>query len=310
VERGTHRGSEVDQASDSVSVIADSAFGAHPSAPAGASPYRGAIHRRALEGVEMDVRTDMRRAPAAGLAVTAMPDAAGVVPGTNESPRSSVSWSAVIAGAVVSAALALALLVLCVGLKLTSVSPWVASSSTAMLGVTTIVAAVLVQVIASAVGGYVAGRLRTKWVQVHDDEVYFRDTAHGFLVWALATLLTAGFLTSAATTAIGAGTTGVVAAAAGNARLSSPREAPATTSASAPSPSATTAGAPAVPPSPPTAAEMPSIPRQDLDRARSVAAQTALWSFLALIVGAFSASVAATIGGRQRDRFAGALRQS
>jgi hypothetical protein len=185
-----------------------------------------------------------------------------------------------------------------------------------MLGATTIVAAVLVQLIASAVGGYVAGRLRTKWVQVHDDEVYFRDTAHGFVVWALATIVTAGFLTSAASTAIGAGTPGLVAMATGNARPVAASETLATAAAPAPSattvpatvPSATTAGAPPSRPLAPDASRVPSIPPQDRERARSVAAQTALWSFLALIVGAFSASVAATIGGRQRDRLAVALR--
>jgi hypothetical protein len=217
-----------------------------------------------------------------------------------------MSWSAVVAGAVVSAALALVLLVLCVGLKLTSVSPWVASTSTTMLGAMTIVAAVLVQLIASAVGGYVAGRLRTKWVQVHDDEVYFRDTAHGFVVWALATIVTAGFLTSAASTAIGAGTPDLFAMATGNARPAVASEAPAAVP--APAPSATSAGAPPTPPPAPEAPRLSSFSPQDVERARSVAAQTALWSFLALIVGAFSASVAATIGGRQRDRLGVALR--
>jgi hypothetical protein len=52
------------------------------------------------------------------------------------------------------------------------------------------------QLAASALGGYLAGRLRTKWVSVHTDEVYFRDTAHGFLAWAVATLGTAALLTS------------------------------------------------------------------------------------------------------------------
>lgn len=249
----------------------------------------------------MDIRTDMRHAPAA---VTGHAAVAVASPAPNESPQSSMSWSAVFAGAVVSAALALVLLLLGVGLKLTTVSPWVASTSTTMLGATTIVAAILVQLIASAVGGYVAGRLRTKWVQVHDDEVYFRDTAHGFVVWALATIVTAGFLTSAASTAIGAGTPGLVAMATGNARATPAIEAPA----AAPAPSATTAGAPPAPAAAPDASRVPSIPPQDVERARSVAAQTALWSFLALIVGAFSASVAATIGGRQRDRLAVALR--
>jgi hypothetical protein len=63
-----------------------------------------------------------------------------------------------------------------------------------------------------------------------------------------------------------------------------------------------------MPPAPPSASQVPSISPQDVDRMRAVAAQTALWSFLALIVGAFSASIAATIGGRQRDRLAVAPR--
>ena len=46
--------------------------------------------------------------------------------------------------------------------------------------------------------GYLAGRLRTKWVDIHTDEVYFRDTAHGLLVWAVGIVLMAAFLASAA----------------------------------------------------------------------------------------------------------------
>jgi hypothetical protein len=45
-------------------------------------------------------------------------------------------------------------------------------------------------------GGYLAGRLRTKWVDTHVDEVYFRDTAHGFLTWAVAALISAVLLTT------------------------------------------------------------------------------------------------------------------
>jgi hypothetical protein len=55
---------------------------------------------------------------------------------------------------------------------------------------------VIVAVMSSAVGGYLAGRLRTKWVGVHTNEVFFRDTAHGFLAWAFATLLSATILTA------------------------------------------------------------------------------------------------------------------
>jgi hypothetical protein len=39
---------------------------------------------------------------------------------------------------------------------------------------------IVVAMLASTVGGYIAGRLRTKWVDVHTHEVFFRDTAHGF----------------------------------------------------------------------------------------------------------------------------------
>src|SRR5581483_8597924 len=45
------------------------------------------------------------------------------------------------------------------------------------------------QWIASGIGGYLAGRLRTKWTGLHTDEVFFRDTAHGFLAWALGTVM-------------------------------------------------------------------------------------------------------------------------
>jgi hypothetical protein len=53
-------------------------------------------------------------------------------------------------------------------------------------------------VMSSAVGGYLAARLRSKWAGLHTQEVFFRDTAHGFIAWAFATLLSAGVLSSAA----------------------------------------------------------------------------------------------------------------
>jgi hypothetical protein len=57
---------------------------------------------------------------------------------------------------------------------------------------------IISRIVASAMGGYIAGRLRTKWAVIHSDEVYFRDTAHGFLVWVVGLVITAAFLTSAA----------------------------------------------------------------------------------------------------------------
>jgi hypothetical protein len=112
--------------------------------------------------------------------------------------KSAVAWSAILAGAAAAAALSLILLILGVGLGLSAVSPWSGHWMTASnLGVSTIVWLTFTQLAASGMGGYLAGRLRTRWPSTHTDEVYFRDTAHGFLAWALATLATAAMLTSA-----------------------------------------------------------------------------------------------------------------
>ena len=63
----------------------------------------------------------------------------------------------------------------------------------------------VVQILASLLGGYFAGRLRAKWVFIHSHETYFRDTAHGFLAWAVATLITATLLSSAVSSVVGGG---------------------------------------------------------------------------------------------------------
>ena len=106
--------------------------------------------------------------------------------------------AAVAAGAVGAAALALLLIAFEAGLGLSAVSPWSdsgVSASTFKTG--TGIYLVIVAVMSSAVGGYLAARLRTKWSEIHTHEVFFRDTAHGFLAWAFATLLSATALSSA-----------------------------------------------------------------------------------------------------------------
>ncbi len=114
------------------------------------------------------------------------------------SSASAVSWGAIAAGATAAAALSLILLILGTGLGFASVSPWYQQGMDATSFTTsTIVWLTATQLLASAMGGYLAGRLRIKWVETHTDEVYFRDTAHGFLAWALAALVTAALLTSA-----------------------------------------------------------------------------------------------------------------
>lgn len=121
----------------------------------------------------------------------------GVYHESMQANASAVSWSAIVAGATAAAALALILLMLGTGLGLSSVSPWAYSGvSATTFGVSSILWLTFTQLVASGMGGYLAGRLRTKWVSVHTDEVYFRDTAHGFLAWAVAALATATLLTS------------------------------------------------------------------------------------------------------------------
>ncbi len=130
--------------------------------------------------------------------------------------NSAVSWAAIIAGAFTSAAVMLILLLLGSGLGLAAVSPWVNSGiSVTTFTVTTAIWLIASQWIASGLSGYLTGRLRTKWVSVDTDEIFFRDTAHGFLAWALATVITAGFLASAVAAIIGGGASAVTAVTAG-----------------------------------------------------------------------------------------------
>jgi hypothetical protein len=111
--------------------------------------------------------------------------------------QSATSWGAIAAGAVGAAALALVLVAFGAGLGLSAVSPWNDSGvSASTFSVGTGIYLVIVAVMSSAVGGYLAARLRTKWVGAHTNEVFFRDTAHGFLAWAFATLISASALSS------------------------------------------------------------------------------------------------------------------
>ncbi|HEL5393634.1 TPA: hypothetical protein UON54_003483, partial [Stenotrophomonas maltophilia] len=166
------------------------------------------------------------------------PDVAAVVTAPIVAPpsESAVSWGAIFAGATAAAALSLILLILGVGLGLSSVSPWSFEGvSKETFGWSSIIWLTFTALAASGLGGYLAGRLRTKWTQIHGDETYFRDTAHGFVSWAVATLLTAGLLTSAIGGVLGAGakvagaaagvaasTAGVAAAGAGSTAAAAP----------------------------------------------------------------------------------------
>lgn len=290
---------------------------------------------------------------------------------------SAVSWGAIFAGAAGAAALSLILILLGAGLGLSSVSPWSdRGASAAVFGAVTIAWLTLTQIAASGMGGYLAGRLRSKWHAVHTDEVYFRDTAHGFLAWSVATLVTAATLTSAIGAILGTGVQGAATVAGGAASTATAGAAaalvPAVTGRSVGAGDDADAGvgyfvdtllrrdasataAPVADGSAVSSAEVVRIVVNDLragampaedsrylgqivsqrtglapvdaekrvnavfaklmarakeaeaaareaaDKARKASSYATLWLFISLLIGAFTASLCATLGGRRRD---------
>jgi hypothetical protein len=119
---------------------------------------------------------------------------------------SGVSWGAILAGAFAAAALSFILVMLGFGLGFSSISPWSGEGISAKaIGYSTAGWLLFTQIAASAIGGFLAGRLRVKWAGLHTREVYFRDTAHGLLAWAVASLATAALLGSAVGSVISGG---------------------------------------------------------------------------------------------------------
>lgn len=278
-----------------------------------------------------------------------------------ESSASAVSLRSILAGALAASAITLILTLIGSGLGLTMVSPWAGKSvSLEAIGWTTVVWLILVQWLSAGFGGYLTGRLRTKWVGVHTDEVFFRDTAHGFLSWALATLLVVGLLGSVISSAAGtvASATASAASAAGAAGIASASSTQDEGAGFSVNYFADAILRPADPATPPAVqsdervtaevsrilvngairGEMPADDRAYLDRvvasrtglseadakvrvdqtlanietakteaqeavdtAKQAATAMALAGAVSLMIGAFIASVAAALGGRQRD---------
>jgi hypothetical protein len=128
-----------------------------------------------------------------------------------DAAASAVSWAAIFGGAFAAAAIALILIELGLGLGLETVAPWRDGGASAVkFSIIAGIWLIVVQWIGAAVGGYIAGRLRTKWVGIHTDEIFFRDTAHGLLSWALATVIGALLAAVVAISAI-SGTVGAAA---------------------------------------------------------------------------------------------------
>jgi hypothetical protein len=105
--------------------------------------------------------------------------------------QSAIAWPAILGGATAAASLSLILMIVGTGLGLASVSPWANTGISAKgFDIGTVAWIIFTPTIASIIGGYLCGRLRTRWLQTHTDEVRFRDAAHGFLAWATATIMT------------------------------------------------------------------------------------------------------------------------
>jgi hypothetical protein len=121
-----------------------------------------------------------------------------------ESAVSAISWPAILGGAITAAAVSLVLVLLGSGLGLASISPWsIGGGSATVFSIAAGLWLVVVQWLSSGLGGFVTGRLRTKWVHVHTHEVFFRDTAHGLLTWGLATVIGALVLASSSSSVVG-----------------------------------------------------------------------------------------------------------
>ena len=197
----------------------------------------------------------------------------------------------------------------------------------------------MVQWIASATGGYLTGRLRTRWIGTHTHEVFFRDTAHGFLTWSLATVIVTAIAATVAASAAGgaakavtddkvpgpnfaydadalyrtpSGDTATLAGARAEAErilaasvvsggLSIEDRSYLVASASSRagvSPAEAQARVDAISAREQQAAD---AVRVAADKARKTSAALAMLTALSMLVGAFIASVAAALGGQQRD---------
>ncbi len=255
--------------------------------------------------------------------------------------RSGASWPAILAGAAVILAMTLVTLSLGVGLGMSVVSPWSGSGvSATTFKVGTGIYFIVIAMISAALGGHITGRLRHRFVGIHDNEIYFRDTIHGFVAWAVALIVGVAFLASAGNAIVGstAATAGPAVAAQSN------------------GPAAgyvdhllRSETAPSVGTSPSEADPRPELTRLvaanlrdrqdlapndrsyvaqvvarhtglsqadaekrvsdvsaqmkfDLDAARKATLQLALWLTASLFMGAFAASIAAAEAGAFRDR--------
>jgi hypothetical protein len=251
--------------------------------------------------------------------------------------KSAASWPSIIAGAFVAASATLILITLGSGIGLASISPWRNHGVTVTtFAVTGAIWLIVTQWISAGLGGYIAGRLRTRWIGTHTHEVFFRDTAHGFITWAVATVLLAAVLSSSLLA--GAGTAGhavsepvsaysvdklfrsagstspltpstdprvetghIIANALADGGVSDTDHAYLVEQVTARTGISKADAQARVDGFVATVMQAQAKLKANSDAARKAAAQTSIFLALSMLVGAFIASVAAALGGRLRD---------
>jgi hypothetical protein len=203
----------------------------------------------------------MARNPA--IAVTEVEE---VIVGASPAPAAAgraTDWGAIVSGALGAIAVSIILFTAGSGFGLSTVEPWsFANRAPETFAIGAAIWLVVTQWLSAGFGGYLAGRLRAKWIGPRTDEVLFRDTAHGLLAWALATLIVAALFTL--------GTLGTGAAV------------------------VATEGAPAAADAAQAAAAMS-------EEARQAAANFSIVTAISLLVGAFIGAAAGGLGGYDRD---------
>lgn len=113
-----------------------------------------------------------------------------------------VSWEAIIAGAVAAVAVTVVLSLLGTATGLGVFSPETGDETALTFTAKMAAWLIAIQWLSAAIGGYLTGRLRTCCRIVSNDENFFRDTAHGFVSWAVATIIMAAVFTSGALAAV------------------------------------------------------------------------------------------------------------
>ena len=100
-----------------------------------------------------------------------------------------IHWGPIVGGALITASAFFISMTFAtaIGLGVTSVSPTWRDTS---VGLTVLSGAwvVLTAIGSFALGGYIAGRVRSTWL-TNAEEIHFRDGLHGLIAWALAIII-------------------------------------------------------------------------------------------------------------------------